>query len=148
MALLDEAPAGHRYETRGTIASGPAPSAAQQTVAGWIGAFNARDLDAMLALTHPDVALHPLRISGLRSTYRGHGGIRCWFDGIQIGRHQHRIDVIEVLRRDDGQLLAVGTVVHERSAGANPFCALHTLTDELIVTAFHHLSDPDSLLEL
>jgi hypothetical protein len=109
-------------------------------------AFNARDLDAMLGLMHPDVDFHPLWLSGLRRTYRGHDGIRCWFGALQLWRHRHRINLIEVTRSDDGELLAVGTLSHEQSASLTPFCGLHRFADGLIIAARHHMSDPDSLL--
>jgi ketosteroid isomerase-like protein len=142
-------PARQRHPTRRAFKREAASSAAAElAVARWIAAFNARDLDAMLAWTHPDVELHPLWLSGLRRTYRGHDGIRCWLAALQLWRHQHRIDLIEISSRDDGQLLAVGTLSHKPSANPTPFCALHRIADELIVIAHHHMSDPDSLLEL
>jgi len=137
-----------RYPTRQTITRGAAPVAAELTIARWIEAFNARDLDALLAWTHPNVDFHPLWLSGLRRTYRGHDGIRCRVAGLQVWRHQHRINLLEVSRAGDGQLLAVGTLSHKPSANPTPFCALHQLADELIITAHHHMSDPDSLLAL
>jgi hypothetical protein len=100
----------------------------------------------MLGWMHPDVDFHPLWLSGLRRTDRGHDGIRCWFAALQHWRHQHRINLIEVTRSDDGQLLAFGTLSHEQSASLSPFCGLHRFADGLIIAAHHHMSDPDSLL--
>jgi len=111
-----------------------------------VNAFNARDLDAMLGWMHPDVDFHPLWLSGLRRTYRGHDGMRCWFAALQHWRHPHRIHLTELTPSEDGELLAVGTLTHEQHASPTPFCALHRFADGLIISAHHHMSDPDSLL--
>jgi SnoaL-like domain len=133
---------------RQPITSRPARLPAELIIARWIDAFNARDLDAMLAWMHPAVDFQPLWLGGLRRTYRGHDGVRCWFAALQHWRHQHHIRMIEVSRSDDGEILAIGTLSHQRSANLTPLCALHRLVDGLIVAAHHHMSDPASLLEL
>ena len=71
--------------------------------------------------------------------------IRCWFAALKHWRHQHRVNLIEVTRSDDGQMLAVGTL-SQSNPNLTPFCALHRFADGLIIAAHHHMSDPDSLL--
>ena len=36
----------------------------------WVDAFNAQDLECMLARLDPEVRFHPLRLSGLDGSYR------------------------------------------------------------------------------
>jgi len=138
--------AGQRHPGRQAIPSPAAQVTVKRPIARWIAAFNARDLDAMLAWTHPDVDFHPLWLPGVRRTYRGHDGVRRWFAALQYWHHPHRINLSEITRSNDGQTLAIGNLSHKRSSQLTPFCALHSLADELIIAAYHHLSDPDSLL--
>jgi ketosteroid isomerase-like protein len=48
-----------------------------------VDAFNRRDLDALLALMDDDVELVP-RIGAMEgeSSYRGHNGVRRWWDNV------------------------------------------------------------------
>ncbi len=128
------------------IAPRRAPAREQRPITRWIAAFNNRDLDTILAYTHPDIDLQPLRLPAMRPVYRGHDGVRAWFQCVRASHHEHQIEIDNMVHTHNGQLLAVGTITHRPTAQANPFCALHTLADGLIIAAHHHLSDPDTLL--
>jgi ketosteroid isomerase-like protein len=45
------------------------------------GAFNRRDLDAMLALMHDEVEIEP-RLGALEGDFRGHEGVRRWWSNL------------------------------------------------------------------
>ena len=66
----------------------PVAQVPERVVSRWVDAFNARDLDGMLACLAADVDLHPLRLSGLRASYRGHDGVREWFAQLKRLRHE------------------------------------------------------------
>jgi ketosteroid isomerase-like protein len=45
-------------------------------------AYRRRDLDALLALVDPEVEVRSLMTEAERTTYRGHDGVRDWFDAV------------------------------------------------------------------
>jgi ketosteroid isomerase-like protein len=128
--------------------SAPAVAERSETiVVRWVDAFNARDLDLMLALLAPDVDFHPLRLSGLASRYRGHGGVQEWFRRSRRLRHEHQIVLSEV--RDVGQrVFAAGSLSLGGEPDTGPFCALHRVRDGLIVAVRQYLTDPDMIERL
>lgn len=58
-------------------------------------AFNRRDLDGMLALTHADVEIEP-RLVGMEGGYRGHGGVRRWWSDLLEGFPDYTVEVQDV----------------------------------------------------
>ena len=74
--------------------------------------FNQRDLDAFLALNDPDVEFTPYEV-GVQGgePYRGHGGIRGWWEETFGVLPDLRSEIYEV--RDLGDM----TVVHGRLRG-------------------------------
>ena len=53
-------------------------SAACETVLRAIGAYNRRDLDALLAEMHPEIVLQPPLTALAGNVYRGHDGVADW----------------------------------------------------------------------
>jgi ketosteroid isomerase-like protein len=127
------------------------PAAAQApeaTVSRWMDAFNAGDVDAMVACLDPHVALQPLRLYGLDHAYHGHDGIRAWFVQLRQLGHQHHIVITDIHATGVGHVLASGALTTTDQADLGPFCGLHRLVDGLIVAAHHYISDPDMLERL
>ena len=114
-------------------------------VTRWVDAFNARDLEGMLARLCPEVRLHPLRVGGIDGSYRGHDGVRRWFARLTRLHHKHHIAVSDVHCAGDGKVLAVGALTLGEDFEIASFCALHRIADELIVAAHHYLTDADML---
>ena len=44
-----------------------------------LGAFNRRDLDAFVALAHDEIEVES-RLVAMEGGYRGHGGLRRWWE--------------------------------------------------------------------
>ena len=120
----------------------------QAVVMRWIEAYNARDLDAMLACLDRDVDYHPLRLGGLSGPYHGHDGVEHWFTGLDARRHAHRIDVTEIHQVGDDHTLAAGTLRSTDDHELGPFSALYRTTGGTILDARHYLSEPDLLQRL
>jgi hypothetical protein len=121
--------------------------ASASVVSRWIGAFNARDLVAMLAYMGPDVTLHPLRLPGLSRSYHGVDGVTRWFAQLEGLSHNHWIDVTYFRPVDANGLLVVGAVKLDRDIDEElPFWGLYAIRDELIDEAHHYLTEP-SILE-
>jgi ketosteroid isomerase-like protein len=64
-----------------------------------VGAFNRRDLDALLALIDPDAKALP-RLAGMEGGYHGHEGIRRWWQNLLDAWPDYKAEIIEV--RDFG----------------------------------------------
>ena len=79
-----------------------------------IDAFNRRDLDAFLALAHPDVVGISRVLAVERGSYQGHDGAREWWDNLLGVFPDFKIEVVSV--RDAGQLVVSG--VRNRAHGA------------------------------
>lgn len=73
-------------------------------------AFNQRDLDAFLALTHDDVVVES-RLVAMEGGYHGHEGMRRWWNNLLEILPDYTIDVEEV--RDLGDV----TLGHLRARG-------------------------------
>jgi SnoaL-like domain len=119
----------------------------EATVRCWFDAFNARDLDPMLACMHAQVDFHPLRLHGLDSSYHGHDGVRAWFDQLVQLEHRHRVELDEVRAGNDGQLIAIGTLSVADPSGPSSFWALENFAEGTISAAHHYLTDPKILNE-
>jgi hypothetical protein len=114
----------------------------------WVDAFNARDLDGMLARLDPEVRLHPLRLRGLDGSYRSRDGVQRWFARLTQLRHEHVIILSDVHGSQDDQVLAVGSLRLVGNFEIAPFCAVYRIAGGLIAAAHHCLSDPDMLEHL
>jgi ketosteroid isomerase-like protein len=83
-----------------------------------VEAFNRHDLDGYLAICHPDVEGHAISEGAEGDAYRGHAGVRRWWENIELtfgdSLHAEYSDV-----RDLGdRLLALGRLTgRARSSG-------------------------------
>jgi len=90
-----------------------------------IEAFNARDLDGVLACSAKGVDLRPLRLSGLAGRYHGHEGVREWFVQLQVLGYEHQIALTETRDVGEGTLLATGSLSLGGEDRTAPFCGVH-----------------------
>jgi hypothetical protein len=111
-----------------------------EVIRRWLRALNARDLDGLLALAHPEIVVRPLRF-GVRAEYHGHEGIGEWVAAAPAGPRISS-DLMRVLA--PGRVLVEGRIdgLDER------FVAIFELRDGLILDARAYLSDRDLLEQL
>ncbi|HZE06180.1 MAG TPA: nuclear transport factor 2 family protein, partial [Solirubrobacteraceae bacterium] len=102
----------------------------------WVNAFNARDIDGILAVLAHDVDFHPFRLGGIPASYRGHDGVREWLERLGTFRHEHRIILHETRDLGDGRVFASGSMSLGSQPDLGPFCALHWL-DGGLIAALH-----------
>jgi ketosteroid isomerase-like protein len=76
-----------------------------------VSAFNSRDLDAYLELMDPDVEAVPL-LAGVEGRYRGHAGVRRWWDSLFDAFPDFAVEVDEVRDLGDPTLAAVRYRAH------------------------------------
>ena len=81
----------------------------ERVVSRWVDAFNARDLEGMLAFLTRDVALYPVKLGGLEACYRGHDGVRCWFAQLERHAYTFTISLSELQAIGGGRVFATGS---------------------------------------
>ena len=79
-----------------------------------IEAINRQDLDALLELTHPDVTASPLIAAVQGTAYRGHAGIRRWWDDLHGAFPDFSVELGEI--RTEGNMTVVPLRAHARGA--------------------------------
>ena len=82
-----------------------------------VAAYNAGDVDRMLAPIHPEVEFEPLMAVLEGSVYRGHAGFRRWLVDMAEDWEDFAIDVIEV-RDLGGDRILVHARFHARARGS------------------------------
>jgi len=117
-------------------------------VSSWVTAFNERDLDGMLECLDGDVDLRPLKLTGLDRSYRGHDGVRRWFERIgQLG-HEYQLCVDRLSSDAEGSVVTVAGSVRLGQAALAPFSAIHDIASGQILSARHYLSEFDLIERL
>ena len=124
-----------------------ATQAPEAIVTRWVDAFNAQDVEEMLACLHPAVHLHPLQLCGIGGAYRGHEAVRRWADALARLLDHYVVELTDVHVAVDERVIALGTVCLDDFALAQ-FGAVHVVSGGLIVTARHFFSDRDLLEHL
>ena len=87
---------------------------ARELVERLYGAFNRRDVDAVLSLAHPDVEFRPgtAEFAGRSAPYRGHDGLRLYFQ--DVGALWEELLVTPQLVRSHVEVILVAGRVYAR----------------------------------
>lgn len=112
----------------------------------YVGAYNDRDLEAMLAVQHPQIESYPARLAGAEP-HRGHAGVRAWWDSSAAAGPGYRVEIREV-RLLDGDRAAIVGEIRDGGEPLGPWCAVIRIRDGLIVESRSYLSDDDLLEQL
>ena len=80
-----------------------------------IEAFKRRDLDTMVALAHEDVVVES-RIAAMEGGYRGHAGVRRWWENLFEMFPDYDIEAVEV--RDLGEVTLARIRARGHGAGS------------------------------
>ena len=98
--------------------------AAEQAVRGLAAAINWGDPDAAVDVCDPDIEfLSVLAVSG--KAYRGHDGIREYFEDISSAWEEWRVQVHRVVSAPDGRVVIVMTM-HMRGKGSGAMLSERT----------------------
>ncbi len=112
----------------------------------YVGAYNDRDLEAMLALQHEDVVAYPTPLFGHRP-HRGHDGVRRWWATMAASDRYYEVVVREIRQIGPDRVAALGEI-REHGEQLSPWGVLITIRDGLIAESRSYLSDRDLLEEL
>lgn len=116
-------------------------------VADWIEAFNARDLSGMLRCVAAQVDFHPPRLTSSRPGYRGHDGMEEWLSRLVERGPDYRFRVDRVSAVDGERIIATGALILDGDE-ISGLWGVHEVSDGMIVSATHYLSDPELIDQL
>lgn len=105
----------------------------------YVGAYNDRDVEAMLAVLDADFVSHPARLPGARP-HRGHDGVRAWWQGLAEHGQWYRVE-IEQVRLLGADRAAVLGAIHDGDARLSPWCVVIRIRQRLIVESRSYLSE-------
>jgi SnoaL-like domain len=120
---------------------------AQALAERFIEAFNRRDADGLVALTHPQVEFVPTILVGQRTVYEGHDGIRRWVGDLVASGAAHQVRVRHVRELAPDRFAMLTEVLIEGEV-TTPSAMVAVLRDGLIVHAKAYLSDERTLIRV
>ena len=112
----------------------------------YVGAYNDRDLDAMLAVQHENVVSHPAPLFGHRP-HSGHAGVREWWQAMVTSGRWYEVVVREVRQLEPDRLAILGEL-RDKGELLSPWGVLVRVRNGLIVESRSYLSDNDLLESL
>jgi ketosteroid isomerase-like protein len=110
----------------------------------FVNAFNLRDTEALVALTHPEVEFRPTMLAGSKRVYKGHDDLRTWVADLVASGAEHQVRVREVRALGEERLILLTEVLLDGEA-ITPSAMVATLRDGKIVEAKAYLSDETTL---
>ena len=63
-------------------------------------AFNRRDADGLVAVSHPQIEFYPTGAGGTGRAYRGHEGLRPWVEELNRSGLEHHVRILGVQEID------------------------------------------------
>jgi hypothetical protein len=101
----------------------------------FVQAFNARDVEAIVAICHPDCEVIALR-SEIEGPFRGHDGVRRWFGGFVETAADVSLVAERVETLSDGRMVLLGRQSGSGTMGAvgfdAPLAAIVSYEDGLV----------------
>jgi hypothetical protein len=113
----------------------------------FIEAFNRRDADGLVALSHPEIVFRPTMLVGSRRVYRGHAGLRSRVAKLITADTMHQVRVCET-RSLGHQRFVVHSEVLLDGEAITPSAMVAELLGDRIVDVHAYLSDEALLTEL
>jgi ketosteroid isomerase-like protein len=130
---------------------GAIPDALSHEQAVWfadafVGAYNDRKLDAMLALMDENIVSYPSRLFGPRQD-TGHEGVRAWWQTMTERDQWYEVVIRDVRVVGGDRVAAVGDI-HDHGEPLSSWGVVFRVRDGLIVESRSYLSDEELLDEL
>ncbi len=112
----------------------------------YVGAYNNRDLEAMLAVLDANVVSHPSRLAGAHR-HEGHAGVRAWWEAMVANGQWYTVVIHEIRQPSADQVVILGEI-HDRGERISPWCVVARVRDGLIVESHSYLSESELLDQL
>ena len=118
-------------------------SAAESLIRRWADAINARDLDALLELAHPDIELYPLQF-GVSGDFSGADGVREWVETFRRWDPGHQVRIEGIRSLPDGRVALFGTVLIDGEP-STPYTLVASVADGKVRSMHSYPSDEETL---
>ncbi len=137
-----------KHETKRRTSSGVALTHAEavRIGQGYVDAYNARDLDAMLCLQDEQIESFPSRLFENRG-HHGHAGVRAWWREMEASGRWYEVRTTEVRLLGPDRAAVLGAI-WDQGELVSPWGVIFRVRDGLIVESHSYLSDEDLLAEL
>jgi hypothetical protein len=122
-------------------------SSAQSLGRRFAEAFNRRDADELVAVSHPQIEFHPTGAGGTGRSYHGHEGLRTWVEELKRGGLKHHVRILDVQEIDAShvvvscELLADGGVI-------TPSTMIGVIAEGALIEVHGHLTDLATLRQV
>ena len=113
----------------------------------YVGAYTARDLDAMLAVLDENVVSHPAPLYGHRP-HVGHAGVREWWSAVVASGVWYGVAVNEVRQIGRDRIAILGEMSTDSGSRIGPWAAILRVRGGLIAESRTYLSERDLLDDL
>ena len=114
----------------------------------YVDAFNRRDIEGLVALSHPAIEFRPTMLVGARRRYDGHEGLRRWFEEMGGSEIELQIHVREVRALGDDDFLVLSEILLDDKL-VSPAAMLARLADDgRIIEARSFLTDEEMLRQV
>jgi ketosteroid isomerase-like protein len=112
----------------------------------YVGAYNNRDLQAMLAVQDENVVSYPSRLGGAQR-HEGHAGVRAWWETMVANGQWYEV-VIDEIRQPSAEQVAILGEIRDQGDRISPWCVVIRIRNGLITESHSYLSEPDLLTQL
>jgi hypothetical protein len=115
----------------------------QRLLRQWAQAVNARDVDAINALSAPDIDLHPMQIA-VSGHFHGHDGVRQWVQEIIDSGIGHWVRYVGIRTLPDGRVALFGEVTLE-GVVVSPYTMIASIRDGKVAVTRSYLATEETL---
>ena len=115
----------------------------QVVVRRWAQAVNARDVEGVVAHSHPEIELYPMQIA-VGPHYSGHDGVRKWVGDLVASNLGHQVTYLGIKTLDDGRVALFGEVCLDGTP-ISPYTLLATIRDGKVALTRSFLADEETL---
>ena len=107
-------------------------------------AFNRRDADELVAVSHPQIEFYPTGAGGTGRTYHGHEGLRAWVEELNRSELKHEVRILGVQEIDGGRV-AVSCELLAGGAVITPSTMIGVIAEGALIEVHGHLTDISTL---
>lgn len=114
----------------------------------FVDAFNRRDIEGLVAMSHPAIEFHPTTLVGARRRYDGHEGLRRWFEDLGGSAIEYQVRVREARALEDDGFLVFSEVLLDDKLVSPSAMLARLAEDGTILEARAFLTDEEMLRQV
>jgi SnoaL-like domain len=124
-----------------------ADSVAQSLGRRFAEAFNRRDADGLVAVSHPEIEFHPTGAGGTGRSYHGHEGLRAWVEELNRGGLKHQVRILDV-EEIDARRVVVSCELLSDGKTITRSTMIGVIADGALIEVHGHLTDITTLRQV